>query len=197
MSQQLEAVILAGGMARRMGGDDKGLVELLGQPMVAHVLARIAPQVAQIRINANRNQAQYAEFGYPVFADQQQGYLGPLSGMSSAMATSTAELILTVPCDCPLIPQDLAERMLAAFKAQDADLAVATDGEREQPVVLLLKRSLLPSMLAFLDSGRRRIDMWYADLKVAQVSFADQPNAFINVNTPEEKQQLADAIAQS
>ncbi|KFZ35954.1 molybdopterin-guanine dinucleotide biosynthesis protein A [Shewanella mangrovi] len=197
MSQQLEAVILAGGMARRMGGEDKGLVDLLGKPMVAHVIERLTPQVQQLRINANRSQAQYASFGYEVFADQQAGYLGPLSGMSSAMATSTAELILTVPCDCPLIPLDLAERMLHALTAQNADLAVATDGEREQPVVLLLKRSLLPSMLTFLDSGRRRIDMWYADLQVARVSFADQPNAFVNVNTPEEKQQLADAIAQS
>lgn len=197
MSQQVEAVILAGGMARRMGGDDKGLVDLLGKPMVQHVLERIAPQVKQLRINANRNQAIYGNFGYEVFADQQQGYLGPLSGMSSAMATTKADFILSVPCDCPLIPMDLVSRMLAAQQQQASDIVVATDGERDQPVVMLLKPSLLPSMLQFLDSGRRRIDAWYADHHVAKVSFADQPHAFVNINTPEDKQQLADAIARS
>ena len=197
MLQQVEAVILAGGMARRMGGDDKGLVDLLGKPMVQHVLQRIAPQVDALRINANRNQEIYGNFGYPVFADQQQGYLGPLSGMSTAMATTDAEFIISVPCDCPLIPTDLVARMLSALQQQDSELAVATDGERDQPVVMLLKPNLLASMLQFLDSGRRRIDVWYADHKVAKVSFADQPNAFVNINTPEDKQQLADAIARS
>ncbi|GGI77541.1 molybdenum cofactor guanylyltransferase [Shewanella hanedai] len=195
MSLQIDAVILAGGMARRMGGNDKGLVELLDQPMIKHTIDRIKPQVNEIMINANRNQTQYAEFGYPVFSDEDSGYLGPLAGMITAMAKTQADYLLVVPCDCPLLPLDLVERMLAQIQSEDAELAVASDGKREQPVVLLLKPSLRDSMKAFLDGGERKIDFWYAKHHCMVAEFADQPNAFVNVNTPEQKQQLAEAIA--
>ncbi|MGL4937548.1 molybdenum cofactor guanylyltransferase MobA, partial [Shewanella sp.] len=142
MSSQIDAVILAGGMARRMGGDDKGLVELNGQAMIKHTIDRIKPQVKEILINANRNQARYAEFGFKVISDEHSGFLGPLAGMISAMGQTDADYLLVVPCDCPLLPHDLVARMLAAIETQDADLAVASDGEREQPVILLLKPSL-------------------------------------------------------
>ena len=195
MSLQIDAVILAGGMARRMGGNDKGLVELLDQPMIKHTIDRIKPQVNEIMINANRNQTQYAEFGYPVFSDEDSGYLGPLAGMITAMGKTQADYLLVVPCDCPLLPLDLVERMLAQIQSEDAELAVASDGKREQPVVLLLKPSLRDSMKAFLDGGERKIDFWYAKHHCMVAEFADQPNAFVNVNTPEQKQQLAEAIA--
>lgn len=197
MSQQIDAVILAGGMARRMGGNDKGLVELNGQPMIKHAIDRIKPQVKEILINANRNQNRYAEFGFKVLSDEDSGYLGPLAGMITALGHTLADYLLVVPCDCPLLPQDLAARMLAAIDAQQADMAVASDGKREQPVVLLIKPELRSSMKAFLDAGERKIDVWYAQHNCAVCDFSDQPNAFVNVNTPEQKQQLSEAIAQS
>ncbi|MFB2639508.1 molybdenum cofactor guanylyltransferase MobA [Shewanella bicestrii] len=197
MSLQIDAVILAGGMARRMGGDDKGLVELNGKTMIEHTIERIKPQVKEILINANRNQTRYAEFGFTVLSDEHTGFLGPLAGMITAMGHTQADYLLVVPCDCPLLPRDLVARLLAAIKANDAELAVASDGEREQPVVMLLKPSLRESMTAFLEAGERKIDFWYAKHRFAVAAFADQPNAFVNVNTPEQKQRLAAEINQS
>ncbi|GIU10697.1 MULTISPECIES: molybdenum cofactor guanylyltransferase MobA [Shewanella] len=191
MSSQIDAVILAGGMARRMGGDDKGLVELNGEAMIKHTIDRIKPQVKEILINANRNQTRYAEFGFKVISDEHTGFLGPLAGMITAMGQTDADYLLVVPCDCPLLPTDLVPRMLAAIKAEDAEIAVASDGEYEQPVVLLLKPSLRDSMKAFLEAGERKVDFWYAKHHFVVESFADQPNAFVNVNTPEQKQRLA------
>ncbi|MCG9722200.1 molybdenum cofactor guanylyltransferase MobA [Shewanella sp. Isolate7] len=195
MSPQIDAVILAGGMARRMGGNDKGLVELNDQPMIKHAIDRIKPQVKQILINANRNQDRYAEFGYPVLSDEDSGYLGPLAGMITALGQTQADYLMVVPCDCPLLPTDLVPRMLATIEAQGAEMAVASDGKREQPVVLLMKPALRESMKAFLDAGERKIDFWYAKHHCVVCDFSDQPNAFVNVNTPEQKQQLSEAIA--
>ncbi|MFG0454398.1 molybdenum cofactor guanylyltransferase MobA [Shewanella mangrovisoli] len=197
MSLQIDAVILAGGMARRMGGDDKGLVELNDKAMIEHTIERIKPQVKEILINANRNQTRYAEFGFTVLSDEHTGFLGPLAGMITAMGHTQADYLLVVPCDCPLLPRDLVARLLAAIEANDAELAVASDGEREQPVVMLLKPSLRESMTAFLEAGERKIDFWYAKHRFAVAAFADQPNAFVNVNTPEQKQRLAAEINQS
>ncbi|MCL1112267.1 molybdenum cofactor guanylyltransferase [Shewanella basaltis] len=197
MAPQIDAVILAGGMARRMDGNDKGLVDLNGQAMICHTIDKLSSQVDNIMINANRNQAQYEQWGYSVFSDQDSGYLGPLAGMVTALKHTQADYLLVVPCDCPLLPDDLASRLLTALTQQNAEIAVASDGEREQPVVLLLKPYLAESMQAFLDAGERKIDFWYRQHQVAVESFADQPNAFINVNTPEQKQQLAQQIAKS
>jgi len=197
MSLQIDAVILAGGMARRMGGDDKGLVELNGKAMIEHTIERIKPQVKEILINANRNQTRYAEFGFTVLSDEHTGFLGPLAGMITAMGHTQADYLLVVPCDCPLLPRELVARLLTAIEANDHELAVASDGEREQPVVMLLKPSLRESMTAFLEAGERKIDFWYAKHRFAVAAFADQPNAFVNVNTPEQKQRLAAEINQS
>ncbi|PIW60231.1 molybdenum cofactor guanylyltransferase MobA [Shewanella sp. CG12_big_fil_rev_8_21_14_0_65_47_15] len=197
MSLHIDAVILAGGMARRMGGEDKGLVELNDKTMIEHTIDRIKPQVKEILINANRNQTRYAEFGFKVISDEHSGFLGPLAGMITAMGQTEADYLLVVPCDCPLLPRDLAARLLAAIEANDAELAVASDGEREQPVVMLLKPSLRESMTAFLEAGERKIDFWYAKHRFAVAAFADQPNAFVNVNTPEQKQRLAAEITKN
>ncbi|MGL5361066.1 MAG: molybdenum cofactor guanylyltransferase MobA [Shewanella sp.] len=197
MSLRIDAVILAGGMARRMGGDDKGLVELNGKAMIEHTIDRIKPQVKEILINANRNQTRYAEFGFKVISDEITGFLGPLAGMISALGETDADYLLVVPCDCPLLPEDLVARLLAALEAEDAELAVASDGEYEQPVVLLLKPGLQDSMKAFLEAGERKVDFWYAKHHYTVAQFTDQPNAFVNVNTPEQKLLLAAAIAHS
>jgi len=184
---QVTGVILAGGLARRMGGQDKGLIDLGSRPMAAHILDAIAPQVSAVLINANRNLKRYRELGVPVVSDRLEGFQGPLSGMASALRAARTEWILTLPCDSPFVPPDFAIRMSHAREDAAADLAVASDGERLQPVFALLSRALLPSLEGFLTEGERKIDRWFARHRMATVSFADRPDAFINVNTPEER----------
>lgn len=195
MSSPIDAVILAGGRATRMGGQDKGLVALNGKPMICYAIDRLKPQVSRLFINANRNQQDYQAFGLSVFTDTQTGYLGPLAGIVSGLQHSQSQYLLTAPCDCPLLPTDLASKMLTALKQHNADLAVATDGIRQQPVVMLLKTHLLDSIQKFLDDGQRKIDCWYAGHHVVEVSFADQPFAFANINTPEQIQQFSQQLS--
>lgn len=189
-AEAISGLVLAGGLARRMGGIDKGLVVLAGKPMIEHVLAGLAPQVGRVLINANRNLEQYGGYGYEVVSDTLQGYLGPLAGTLSALEVIDTEFLLTVPCDSPLVAPDLAGRMYAALRLGQADLAVAHDGRRQQPVFLLLKRGLAADLEAYLASGERKIDRWFARHRVAEADLSDRPDSFINVNEPEEKQRL-------
>lgn len=189
-AEAISGLVLAGGLARRMGGIDKGLVVLAGKPMIEHVLAGLAPQVGRVLINANRNLEQYGGYGYEVVSDTLEGYLGPLAGALSALEVIDTEFLLTVPCDSPLVAPDLAGRMYAALRSGQADLAVAHDGRRQQPVFLLLKRGLAADLEAYLASGERKIDRWFARHRVAEADLSDRPDSFINVNEPEEKQRL-------
>lgn len=180
------AVILAGGQARRMGGQDKGLIELAGSPMIQHILEAIAPQVGKVIINANRNQEIYAHYGYPVIADELDGYCGPLAGMASSMRAVDTPFMVTVPCDSPFVPIDLVERLYLRMIHEDADISVAHNGERIQPVFTLLKTTLLDSLLDFLGKGERKIDKWFENHKLAITDFSDKPDTFININTRNE-----------
>lgn len=181
------AVILAGGMARRMGGVDKGLIELNGRPMIEYIIEALKPQVDDIIINANRNLERYRHYGYPVVEDIMGDYFGPLAGMASGLQACSSERILIVPCDSPFIPPFLANKLNTALLEQDAELSVANDSERMQPVFAMLRSHLLPSLRAYLDAGGRKIDTWYAEHKIALVDFSDWPDTFININTPEDK----------
>ncbi|MGL4250738.1 MAG: molybdenum cofactor guanylyltransferase MobA [Aeromonas sp.] len=180
----VSAVILAGGRATRMGGADKGWVELAGRPLIDHVLGRLRPQVDEILINANRSEARYQALA-PVIRDDNDDYLGPLAGMQAGLAAAAHDWVLFVPCDGPALPLDLMSRFRAAL-TPDSELVVAHDGDWLQPVVALLHRSLLPSLSAALAEGERKIDIWFARHHMAVVSFADQPDAFINLNSPAE-----------
>lgn len=184
------AVILAGGLARRMGGQDKGLIELNGQPMIEYILEALAPQVEGIIINANRNINSYRRYGHPVVEDIIDGYFGPLVGIASGIKASNSGRVLAVPCDSPFVPDCLAGRLQAAMDDEQADICVATDGKRLQPVFALIRSELLDSLLAYLQDGGRKIDTWYNRHRLAQVDFSDYPEAFINVNTPEEKRDV-------
>jgi len=188
--QEITAVILAGGRGSRMGGVDKGLVELNGKPLIEHVLAAIADQVSAVVINANRHQAEYATYGYPVIADSLGDYQGPLAGFLAAMQSVQTTDILSVPCDGPLLSSDLVARLLAAREREDAEIAVAHDGERLQPVYALIPVHLRDSLQAYLDGGDRKIDLWYAHHRMALADFSDVPTTFVNVNTPEERDKL-------
>jgi molybdopterin-guanine dinucleotide biosynthesis protein A len=173
-----------------MGGEDKGLVPLAGRPMVAHVLEALRPQVGTIVVNANRNLELYAAFGHPVIADAVGVYLGPLAGVHAALQRCTTEFLVTAPCDAPLVAPDLVERLYSACTAAGADLAVASDGERQQPVFLLLRATLAPALEAYLAGGGRKIDAWFAQLCLAEADFSDEPDTFVNVNDPGERQRV-------
>ncbi len=185
-ASRITGVILAGGQGRRMGNVDKGLQLLRGKPMVQWVLERYTPQVDEVLINANQNLDSYAQFGHPVVPDEIGGFAGPLAGLHRGLSSAAHELIATVPCDSPFLPLDLIERLYAALDAKQADLAVARTGDQPHPVFCLCRKSVLPGLTAFLAAGGRKIDAWYAALKVAEVSFDDEAGAFSNINTAEE-----------
>ena len=179
----ITGVVLAGGQGRRMGGIDKGLQMFRSRTLIESVLERIRPQVTETFINANQNQARYEALGYKVIGDLVSGYAGPLAGLHSALSAASHDQVLTVPCDSPFLPTDLAERMENALRVQSADVAVARTGRQAHPVFCLARRALLPHLTNFLDDGGRKIDAWYADLNVVEVAFDDQPAAFANFNT--------------
>ena len=185
----ITGLILAGGRGSRMGSIDKGLVPLAGKPMVAHVLERLAPQVQRMLINANQNQDTYAAFGAPVWPDAMPDFAGPLAGLQTGLMHCETPLLVTAPCDSPFLPADLVVRLGQALLAQNADLAVAVTGDgatrQPHPVFCLAKASLLPHLTSFLESGGRKVDRWYATLRVAEVHFADEA-AFRNINTLDE-----------
>ena len=181
---RVTGLILAGGQGRRMGGVDKGLQPLRGRPMVAWVLERLAPQVTEVIVNANQNQAEYARLGCRVVGDEIGGFAGPLAGLQAGLKANVHPFLVTVPCDSPFLPRDLVARLHAALIANHADLAVAKTGDQPHPVFSLVRESLAGHLTKFLEGGGRKIDAWYASLKVVEVPFDDQPDAFSNINTP-------------
>ena len=184
--QGITGLVLAGGLSRRMGGVDKGLTVLRGKPMVAWVLERLTPQVAEIIINANQNVERYRGFGPAVVSDAIGGFPGPLAGLQAGMQAASHPLVLTVPCDSPFLPADLAQRLARAMSERGADIAMAKTGDQPQPVFSLCRRELLPQLTDYLARGGRKVDAWYASLKVVEVAFDDEAEAFSNINTPDE-----------
>lgn len=177
-------IVLAGGQGRRMGGVDKGLQPLRGRPMIEHVLERLRPQVGEIVINANQNVDRYRSFGHRVVSDAIAGFAGPLAGLHAGLQAITSPLAVTVPCDSPFLPSDLVARLHDHLA--DNDLAVAKTGDQAHPVFALVRQSVAGNLETFLASGGRKIDAWYAALKVVEVNFDDEADAFRNINTREE-----------
>ncbi len=198
--ENITAVILAGGRGSRMGGVDKGLQHFNGTPLALHTLQRLQPQVGRVLINANRNLAAYGSFGVPVWPDASTMgyYAGPLAGFMTGLAHCQTPYLLTVPCDTPLFPHDLAARLSVALEAQSADFAVASapeeDGHtRAQPVFCLMGTHMLASLQRYTQVGGRKIDAWTVQHTVAHVAFnlpGDDPQAFFNANTLAELHQL-------
>ena len=200
----ITALILAGGRGSRMGGVDKGLQNFNGMPLALHTLTRlqISGGVGEIMINANRNLAAYESFGVAVWPDVLADYAGPLAGFLTGLERCETPYLLTVPCDTPLLPLDLVQRLAAALEAENADIAMAAapeagrDGHmqvRTQPVFCLLRTGLLESLLRFTQDGGRKIGAWAALHPTAVMAFdapGDDPQAFFNANTLAELQQL-------
>ena len=191
--ENITAVILAGGLGRRMGGLDKGLQLIHGKPMVQHVMDRLQPQVGKVLINANRHLDDYKGFGAPICSDSISGYAGPLAGIHAALLQTNTPYLASVPCDSPLLPNDMVSRLSAAMSKHQADAAVVVTGNTEQqqrhPVFLLLKSDVRSSLEHYLNNGGRKVDDWLASLSCVDVPFDDEA-AFTNVNTPEDIQAL-------
>jgi molybdenum cofactor guanylyltransferase len=190
----ITGAILAGGQARRMEGQDKGLVMLKNKPMIEYVIETLNPQVACLLINVNRNHDRYSEYGFDIVSDELSGYHGPLAGMASSLNKIKTSYMLTVPCDSPFIPNDLAQRLIIALESKDADISVAHNGERMQPVFCLIKKELLSSMNDFLNQGERKIDKWFNQHALAIADFSDIPKTFDNLNTLEDIQAVETSL---
>lgn len=180
----VSGIVLAGGQGRRMGGVDKGLQLLRGKPMIEWALERLAPQVSEIIVNANQNLQFYGNYGHRVVPDEITGFAGPLAGLHAGLKAASNPLVVTVPCDSPFLPFDLVSRLQKSLG--ENDLAVAKTGDQPHPVFALMKSRVRESLEAFLAAGGRKIDAWYAALKVVEVSFDDEADAFRNINTLDE-----------
>jgi len=185
-ANDVTGIVLAGGQGRRMGGVDKGLVEFRGAPMVAAVLARLAPQVGAIVVNANQNAQAYAALGHRVVPDAVGGFAGPLAGLHAGLAAAATPWAVTVPCDSPFLPLDLVGRLGSGALAGNAEIAVARTFDQPHPVFALVRTTLRAHLDGFLAGGGRKIDAWYASLSVVEVPFDDDADAFRNINTRDE-----------
>ncbi len=184
MSEQkkVTGVVLAGGLARRMNKQDKGLMLYHNRPMVSYAVEAISEVTDTVFINANRNKDQYMQFGCEVISDQTDSFNGPLAGIFSAMSHAKTDKLLIMPCDSPLIKATHLQKLLQAL-TDDVDIAVAFDGERLHPVFLALKTSLKNSLKAYLQAGDRKIDLWLQQHRLVKVDFRDNSEVFLNINT--------------
>ena len=192
-SPDITGVVLAGGLARRMGGGDKALLELGGRPILAHVIERLGPQVGPMVINANGDPARFADYALPVAADPVDGFAGPLAGVLAGLDWAKANVadatwIVTVASDTPFFPADLVARLVAAAKAEDAEMACAVSGGRHHPVFGLWPVRLADDLRhAMIDEDIRKVDIWTARYRLAAVEFGTDPfDPFFNANRPED-----------
>jgi len=189
-ANQITGLILAGGRAQRMGGIDKGLIPFQGKPLIEAAISRLKPQVSTILINANRSITKYSHYGYPVLMDETPDFSGPLAGFSVGLKHCNTPYLLTSPCDSPLLPTDLAEKMASKLEDGNLELVFASSKEDDgkiwsQPVFCLMRRDLQDSLNIFLSKGDLKIDRWFKELRSGTVVF-ESALAFANVNTPEE-----------
>ena len=187
-SNNICTVILAGGMGRRMQGEDKGLIEWQGKPLIEHVLSSLDTDNDCIIINANRNQARYEQYGHPVVHDTIDGYQGPLIGILSAMKYTDRDYLLCLPCDSPEPPVHLQQRLMKCVQDSHAQSAICHDGSRTQPLFCLIACNLQNKLEAFIAEGNRKVHDFFHSTNPAICDFSDQPQQFHNFNRPEDMQ---------
>jgi molybdopterin-guanine dinucleotide biosynthesis protein A len=194
---KITGVILAGGLARRMNQQDKGLVRYHGAALITYAIAAIAPLVSQLLINANRNQDDYKQFGFPVIADQTANFDGPLAGILTAMLHCTGEILVVMPCDSPLIKSEHLQKIISTLQESKSQIAVAHDGEKLQPVFLAVNPDLKHDLQAYLNSGERKLESWIKRHAFVTVDFSNAASIFLNLNTLSELSALEKASVQS
>jgi len=183
---KIAGVILAGGRARRMNNQDKGLVNFNGRPMISYALAALVPVVDEVFINANRNLELYQQFGHRVITDQTDNFDGPLAGVLAAMSYTEAERLVVIPCDSPLIKAEHVQKMIITLEESDADVTVGFDGTRLHPVFFAVKTNLKSSLHDYLAIGQGKVMAWLAEQALVQVDFSNEPELFSNINTLDE-----------
>lgn len=185
----LTGLVLAGGQGQRMGGVDKGLVEFAGAPLVSWAIRCLRPHVGEVLVSANRHLEQYAAVADRVVEDIEAGFHGPLMGIYSGLRAARSEWVVIVPCDSPLLPDDLVAR-LARVVETGADIAIADDGERRHPVVAMMRQALHRDLGLALASGERKVGRWYARHECRPVDVSDCAEAFTNLNSEAERSAL-------
>jgi molybdopterin-guanine dinucleotide biosynthesis protein A len=202
MTDSVAGLILAGGLARRMGGGDKAMLRVGGRLLLERVIVSLRSQCAPIVLNANGDPARFAEFGLPVISDTIEGFAGPLAGILAGLEWMAAhrpdaDTLLSVPADCPFLPPDLLTRLDAARRKEGVSLACARSGGWRHPVVALWPVALRGDLREALNNGQRKIETWMARHGVAVATWPDTPfDPFFNVNTPEDVAE-ADRIAKT
>ncbi len=192
----ITGLVLAGGRGQRWGGLDKGLIPHAGRPLVEWVLDALAPQVGGLLISANRNLETYATYGHPLVEDRQDGFQGPLAGISAGLAAAPTPWVVTAPCDGPALPADLVARLSLALAQDGAKLAAPVVAGRIQPVYALIPVDLAEDLRAYLAAGGRSVVGWLTGHRLALADFSDRPEVFANLNAPpaqqpEDKQEKA------
>lgn len=181
----ITAVILSGGRSSRMQGEDKGLILLNNKPLINYVVDVVNSKVDRLLISANRNIEAYQQYG-EVITDELTDFQGPLAGISSALSRAATTYLLTLPCDSPMINKTVIDRLVDTMDRANVDICVADDGLRIHPTIALIKTSLKDNLLAFLDSGERKLGLWIERNNFQKVDFSDQPKVFVNLNNPQD-----------
>ena len=186
---RIAGLVLAGGQGTRLGVQDKGLVEVAGDTMISHVISRFSPQVERLSISANRNQEQYAQYGFDIISDDTAEYLGPLAGICAGLRWCPADFLAVVPCDSPRLPDNLVASLADSIEKENSAIAMASAGGYRQPVFALIDKKLRSSLLSFLKNGERKIGKWYESHHAIEVEF-DNLQAFANINTERDRAML-------
>jgi len=182
---EITAVILAGGQASRMDGEDKGLIVFRELPLIAHVVNVVESKVSQTLISANRNFDEYANFG-KVISDDLEGYQGPLAGISKALKVSSTPYLLVLPCDSPLIDEALIDSLIEKMEISKADICVAHDGSIMHATFALMQTKLEKSLEGFLEEGGRKMALWYRQHSLERIDVSSHLEVLTNINRPED-----------
>lgn len=191
---KITGIILAGGRATRMNHQDKGLILFKNTPLISYAIAAMSPVADSLIISANRNLDHYQRFGFPVIADEIKGFQGALAGILTAISYSDSEILLTMPCDSPLIAARHLQKLVSGLEESNAEIAVAFDGQRLHPVFLALKTTLKDSLETYLNNGERKMEIWIKQHQFVAVDFSDEADIFLNLNTPSELSDLEQRV---
>lgn len=188
---QLTCLIIAGGRGSRMSGEDKGLMDWRGYPIIQHLLDCFSGSFSNIIINANRHHNVYQSYGYPIVTDQISGYAGPLAGIHAGLSVVVTPYVFVTPCDLPFMQTEVAAQLYCKLRDSQAELAVVELGGRIEPLTMVLKTTLIDSLADYLQSNQRRASQWVQQQNHIKVPMGDMENCFTNINTIDDIEKYA------